>query len=161
MKTIKGSFKPALLAAACAVLATALNATGCSWIFMDRAPADPRTPDLIDCSGVGWPVVDTIFAVGSLIYAGLQLNAAANYDPNGSSIYSGFSKETLIALGITNLVWTLIHGASAATGFCWAGTCREAEQKRTKWIKARYLGTRMERLDISIEKAKQELKEDQ
>ena len=153
-----GTPKTVLLAA---LIALTLNATGCSWIFMDRAPADPETEDLFDCSGVGWPVIDTIFAIGSLVYAGAQFHAAANHDPDGNGIYSGFSKELLLGLGITNLVWALIHGSSAATGFCWSNTCRESQQARTQWLKTRHPRTRMERLEKSIEKAKQELKEDQ
>jgi hypothetical protein len=143
--------KPAMLAA---LLAMAISGTGCSWIFMDRAPADPETEDLIDCSGIGWPVIDTIFAVGSLVYAGAQLHGVANYDPDGNGIYSGFSKGTLLALGITNLVWALIHGASAGTGFCWANTCREAQLTRTRWLKTRRSASQMKLLETSIQKAR-------
>ena len=131
------SLKPALIAA---FLIAAFSSTGCSWIFMDRAPIDPETVDLIDCSGIGWPVIDTIFAVGSLVYAGLQLHGAATYDPDEKSIFSGYSKETLIGLGITNLVFALIHGASAGTGFYWANKCREAQRVRTQWLKTRRPG---------------------
>lgn len=152
-----GSLKSVLLAA---LIALTLNATGCSLIFMERAPLDPETTDLFDCSGVGWPVIDTIFAVFSLVSAGLFIHSAANYNPDDKSTSPETSKGILLGLGISNLIWALFHGASAATGFCWADTCREAKQKRAQWIETRPPRTHMEQLDKSIEKAKQDPKEE-
>jgi hypothetical protein len=147
---------PALLAA---LLAASLSATGCSWIFMERPPKDPETERLFDCSGPGWPVIDTLFALGSLVYAGIQLHGNANFDPDEHTLFTSSSKTTLLAMGLINLAFALIHGASAGTGFYWSNECREAQRTRDHWLKTRRSATEMKRLETSIEKARKEPRE--
>lgn len=157
MKRTKRALKPVLLAS---MLAASLTTTGCSWIFMDRPPKNPETERLFDCSGPGWPVIDTIFAASSLIYAGIQLHGHANFDPDEHTIFTSSSKTTLLVMGLINLAFALIHGASAGTGFYWSNECKEAQRKRAHWLKTRRSASQIKKLETSIEKAKQKPEED-
>lgn len=100
-------------------VAAATMLAGCSWIFQDRmrgGMVDYEARSEPQCStGRGWPGLDTIFAV----LGGLSVVAGATAADDVPSE----TKTAWILGGITNIV---IHGASAASGYRWAGECREA-----------------------------------
>jgi hypothetical protein len=101
----------------CVLLAAGLAVTcsSCSWMAMDRVPEDYQPTQKPDCSGLGWPVLDTILAGTSSL---------------GTYALGDFDMDTLSALGVLTI---LLYAASAVTGFVWCNTCYKARQEHADW----------------------------
>lgn len=92
-----------------------LALSGCSWIFMDKPESHYTRDTQPQCSeGEGWPVLDSIFAVGN----GLSIAAVATSD-----VFTTDEKTELI---LGDAAWMLIHIASASSGFGYASDCTKA-----------------------------------
>jgi hypothetical protein len=99
------------------MLAGMTGATGCSWLFQDRlrggfnnytGQSEPR------CStSKGWPVVDGLF--GGLHVLSTVL-VATSEEP----------VENRDAILLGNVLWAVVHTASAITGASWASDCQRA-----------------------------------
>jgi hypothetical protein len=118
-------------------LLTLLHCTGCSWIFMRRAPDEYKNQASIECSGKTAPIVDTVIAGSYLLSAVSLLIAALGPEGDQCSSDSGMFCVTPKAVATIMVpVWALgalIHGLSAWSGYCWAKECRNVKNKHNRW----------------------------
>ena len=96
---------------------SAVLSAGCSWVFQTRVARKKgrhyHGTSEPDCTtGIGWPVVDGVFAI---LNGASAVLAAADETVENRSIYI-----------ISGVAWTVIHVASAASGSSWSGDCEEA-----------------------------------
>src|SRR5437763_6160423 len=98
-----------------------LSLCGCSWIFVERAPANHQQMVAFDCtSSVAAPVLDGVWA--GLNLAGALAAAGAN-EHNWSGPYD---TTTTVIVGVG---WAIVSGASAAYGFAQTNACRQAKDE--------------------------------
>jgi hypothetical protein len=100
------------------MMIAALLPTGCSFLFVHGPPSNHAQAPQFDCSdGVGWPVVD-------VIWAGLNGIGAASAANDGSMIEN---PDQVVAVGVA---WLVVSGISAIYGFAKTSECRDAKHLR-------------------------------
>lgn len=126
-------------------MAVALQ-VGCSWLFQDTLPDRYSGRSEPACTtGSGWAVVDTVFAAAN------GLSALA-YAVDDTAAY----REAYIVSGIA---WTLIHAASAGSGFKHAAKCRKAVAAWNEGGSERDESDEEERLRLKRDIAREEARE--
>src|SRR2546426_1812540 len=98
-----------------------LLSCGCSWIFIERAPANHQQMAAFDCtSNVAAPVLDAIWG-GLNLVGGLSAAGGSDRSWNGPA-----DRGTTMVVG---LGWAAISAASAAYGFVHTNACRQAKDE--------------------------------
>jgi hypothetical protein len=96
-----------------------LSLCGCSWIFVERTPANHQQLVAFDCTtSVAAPVLDTVWGGLNLVGA---LSAAGANEHNWSG---PADPATTVIVGVG---WAIVSGVSAAYGFAHTKACREAK----------------------------------
>lgn len=91
-----------------------LLSSGCSWVLMERPPAQPVRGQPVHCTASnGWAVVDFVFAVSDVATA-LWIRSLDN------AVGSNNNNGLVVGLGIE----ALIHGVSGLSGINLADKCR-------------------------------------
>jgi hypothetical protein len=98
-----------------------LLSCGCSWIFVERAPANHQQMAAFDCtSNVAAPVLDALWG-GLNLVGGLTAARGSDSTWNGPA-----DRGTTMVVG---LGWAAISAASAAYGFVHTNACRQAKDE--------------------------------
>jgi hypothetical protein len=110
------------------LLATSLGTSGCSWVFMQKAPEAVLVPDYpVECSSSrAAPVLDSI-CVGYFVVNTIALAAVASCDSAayGEACYEAAPKAAamVVSAGLAGLC-----ALSAGSGYRAAGRCRAVKQ---------------------------------
>jgi hypothetical protein len=98
-----------------------LLSCGCSWIFVERAPANHQQMAAFDCTrSVAAPVLDAIWG-GLNLVGGLSAARGSDSSWNGPA-----DRGTTMVVG---LGWAAMSAASAAYGFVHTNACRQAKDE--------------------------------
>lgn len=119
---------------------------GCSWVFQTKLPDGYAGRSEPSCTtGNGWAIVDALSA-------GVNGLSALAYAVDDTAEY----REVYIVSGIA---WTIIHTASAASGFKHAAACRRAVADWDAGDSERDESDEEERLRLKREIAREEARE--
>jgi len=109
------------------LLMSGLAQSGCSWIFMSRAPDSVPVPTApVDCTvSRAAPILDTICS-GYFVANGIVLAASQTCpSPTGGTC---FDQGTKVAGIITSAALAGVCGFSAAAGYGYANRCEETKE---------------------------------
>lgn len=126
------------------VLSMFATCSGCSWVFVgvfgDTVSDDYEPSQPIDCSSTTMPTLDTALAVMYLIMTIVSISlifAGSDECTTEKGDLSCFSPKDLgVMMAPGAGVFTLIHGFSAWSGWCWADECEAAYRAHHTWYES-------------------------
>ncbi len=113
-------------------LLTSLALTGCSFLFASGPPAQHRQLPIFECTtSRAAPIVDTVFGVLQVVGIGITASqSVAEYNEQNEVTKGGrdpiIKRNTSIGL---NVVFGLMWGLSAYTGYTRTAACRAAKNE--------------------------------
>jgi len=123
---------------ACGVALALVHGTGCSWLFVHKAPHGPVEPaPPVECtSSVAAPVIDTtgtvLLGASGLLLAGY--GAAANPGDGGWGGPTYGEQAALIGVGVAAVGAAVALGFSAASGYSNAAECRHLKEAQLSCV---------------------------